>query len=334
MRLPPLLPEMRAVLDRLAEEDAGLDDPTLLPPAEGRALAARSNERWNTDLPDMAAVNTLPTTGADGAPMPLRLLTPPEADRGLILYVHGGGFAFCSGATHERAARLLAIESGVTVATFDYRLAPEAPYPAGLEDCIAIWKQVATGAILPAEIAGGLLAVSGDSAGANLALALMLSELTHGRHVPDMGLLFYGVYGADFETESYRQCAEGPGLTRAKMMRYWDWYAPHATTVRTDPLVTPLSAGDDILIDLPPLYLNAAEIDPLRSDSEALHARLLALGRNDRFRLHRGVVHGFMQMTLSLAAARAAVAEAGSAFREMAGLPRQNTNHKEETTDA
>ncbi|MGF1623508.1 MAG: alpha/beta hydrolase [Alphaproteobacteria bacterium] len=330
---PSLLPEMRLVLDRLAVEDAGLGDPTLLPPAEGRALAARSNQRWNLDLPPLAGARTLSVTRADGDPVPLRLLTPPDAAPGLILFIHGGGWAFCSTATHERAARLLALEAGVAVATFDYRLAPEDPFPAGLDDCIALWRRVAAGGIagIPAR---GPLAISGDSAGANLALALMLHELSHGRRVPDLGLLFYGVYGADFDTPSHRQCADGPGLTRAKMMRYWDWYAPHGAVLRSDPLVAPLCAGDDILADLPPLYLNAAEVDPLRSDSEALHARLRALGRADVFRLHAGVVHGFMQMTSRLAAARAATAEAGAAFRQMTGASNPQMKRMEETSHA
>ena len=337
--LPPsLLPEMRIVLDRLAVEDAELDDPTRLPPAEGRALAARSNARWNVDLPPLASARTLSVTRADGDAVPLRLLTPPDAAPGLILYIHGGGWAFCSTATHERAARLLALAAGVAVATFDYRLAPEYPFPAGLDDCIALWRRIASGGLADVP-ARWPLAISGDSAGANLALALMLYELSHGRRVPDLGLLFYGVYGADFDTPSYRQCADGPGLTRAKMMRYWDWYAPPGTVLRSDPLVAPLCAGDEILVDLPPLYLNAAEADPLRSDSEALHARLRALGRSDPLRVHEGVVHGFMQMTTRLAAARTAIAEAGSAFRTITGATNPNATNPnakrmEETSDA
>lgn len=329
---PSLSDEMRIVLDRLAVEDAEAGDPTLLPPAEGRAMAAQSNRRWNVDLPPLASARTLSVNRADASGAAMQVLTPVDAAPGLILNIHGGGWAFCSAATHERAARLLAVEAGVSVVSFDYRLAPEDPFPAGLDDCIAVWRQLIAGT-LPLGTVTGPIAIAGDSAGANLAVALMLHELSHGRRVPDMGLLFYGVYGADFDTLSYRQCANGPGLTRAKMMRYWDWYAP-AGIVRSDPLVAPICAGDDILFDLPPLYLNAAEIDPLRSENEAFHARLRKLGRTDIFRLHEGVVHGFMQMTTRLAAARAAIAEAGSAYRQFAGQTKQNTKRMEETSDA
>src|SRR5690606_22063255 len=98
--------------------------------------------------------------------------------------------------------------------------------------------------------------------------------------------------------------ADGPGLTRAKMMRYWDWYAP--ADQRDDPRLCAARAPDDALRALPPLYLNAAGLDPLRSDAERFHARLTAAGRSDRLRVWDGVVHGFMQMTAVLPEARAA----------------------------
>jgi acetyl esterase len=308
---------MQEVLDRLAVEDAGLGDPTLLPAAEGRALAARTNRRWNVDQPAMAEVRALDVAARGGRAIRCRLLLPEAAEPGLILFVHGGGFAFCSMATHERAARLLAVEAGVAVLTFDYRLAPEDPFPAGLEDTVAVLRNLASGAEWP--VPRGPLGIGGDSAGANLALAAMLREQRAGRPLPDVGLLFYGVYDADFGRPSYLQSVDGPGLTRDKMRRYWDWYVPDPAR-RADPLAAPLRAEDDALAALPPLYLNAAGIDPLLSESEALHARLQVLGRDDPFTLFPGVVHGFMQMTTVLAAARTATAEAGAAFRKLAGL--------------
>jgi acetyl esterase len=98
-------------------------------------------------------------------------------------------------------------------------------------------------------------------------------------------------------------------------MRYFDWYAP--MTLRDDPLITLLNASDEALSALPPLYLNAAEIDPLCSDTENLAKRLHSLGRKDHVRIYRGVVHGFMQMTSCLSAAREATTEAAFAFRQL-----------------
>jgi acetyl esterase len=92
------------------------------------------------------------------------------------------------------------------------------------------------------------------------------------------------------------------------------------------PQVAPLAAPDAVLASLPPLYLNAAELDPLRSDSERMFHRLSALGRRDEFRLHGGVVHGFMQMTIALEEARLAVADAGAAFRNFTAKSSRNAD--------
>ncbi|MCF3935679.1 alpha/beta hydrolase [Acuticoccus sp. M5D2P5] len=291
---------MMAILLRLAEEDGDLPDPTTLPSAEGRALAARTNVRWNRNLPDMASVRRLALAGLDAAEF-----TPPnDEERGAILYIHGGGWAFCSKETHERCTRALAVAAAAPVVSIDYRLAPEAPFPAGLEDCVAGWDAFA------AAYEGRALAIAGDSAGANLALAVMLNKP---RAMPATGLLFYGVYGADFASPSYTTYRDGPGLTRAKMQRFFDWYVPLAA--RANPLVCPLEASDAALAALPPLLVNAAGIDPLRSDTERLAERLAGLGRADTVLTYEGVVHGFMQMSELLPEAREAIADAGRVFR-------------------
>jgi len=307
MNLPRPSGEMATVLHWLMEEDKGQPDPTLLPSRLGREQAEASNVRWNVDLPEMAQVLNLSGKGPSGD-VPCRVLKPLGTARGTILFIHGGGWSFCSMDSHERCARLLANEAQATVVLCDYRLAPEDAFPAGLDDCRAVWHALLNNVGELSDLQGPY-AISGDSSGANLSLAIMLDS----EKKPDCGLLFYGVYGADFDTPSYNSCADGPGLSRDKMKRYWDWYAPQGE--RKNPLVTPLSASDAALNALPPLYLNAAEIDPLRSDSEQLFARLSGLGRNDQFRIHGGVVHGFMQMTLVLEESRVALADAGSAFR-------------------
>jgi acetyl esterase len=316
---PALAPELAALLELIAVEDGPPIDPTLLSPAEGRALAARSNARWNVELPAMAQVGetTIPADAELGsATCRVRTLVPEIATAGAMLFVHGGGFAFCSPETHERCARLLARACQLPVLMPDYRLAPEHPYPAGLRDVIACLRTIAAE---PGRfgVERGPLLVAGDSAGANLALAAMLHEQRLARALPQGGLLFYGVYGADDETPSHRRFANGPGLTTAKMRRYWDWYLPDEAR-RTEPLAAPLHAADVELRALPPLYLLAAGIDPLLSDTIALSQRLEALGRRDRVTIVPGVVHGFLQMSVSLSAARDAIAAAGAAARRFA----------------
>lgn len=313
--------DMQKILDRLAIEDAGLPDPTLLPAPDGRAQAEAANARWNVNLPPMAATRDVQIAGPAGD-IDCRILTPDGPTRGTILFIHGGGWAYCSMATHERCARVLAQEAQANVVMFDYRLAPEHPFPGGLDDCRAVWTALAQGQGQgqgqgPFADLTGPLAISGDSAGGNLAMALMLDMIQNDGPKPDCGLLFYGVYDADFTSPSYIDCAMGPGLTQEKMRRYWDWYAPQSA--RDMPLVSPLRADDATLRALPPLFLNAAEIDPLRSDSERMFARLSGLGRQDRFHLHGGVVHGFLQMSNALEEARLALRHAGKMFQILTG---------------
>ncbi|MEO1102300.1 MAG: alpha/beta hydrolase [Pseudomonadota bacterium] len=297
--------EMQAALDMLTAEFGELGDGTLMPISEGRAQSARTHAFWNRTMPEVAMVEPIEL----GVGEPGTLFVPHNDEgRGAILYIHGGGWAFCSAATHEGVARSLAVAAGAPVATFDYRLAPEHPFPAGLDDCRTAWAAFRRGMDRPA------LGVAGDSAGANLSLATLLAD---GPAEPAaIALLFYGVFGTDFETPSARTHAEAPGLTTDKMRRFFDWYVP--ADRHRDPLVAPVLASDAALTALPPLFINAAGIDPLRSDSEMLHARLAALGRADEFVIHEGVIHGFMLMGAVLEEARVAMQRAGDAFKRAA----------------
>ena len=303
---------MQSIIDQLIQNNPDAIDPTLLPPEEGREVALLATIMWNTNLPKMARIDPLSLTGAANNMLRARLYTPHEHQDGLIFFIHGGGFAFGDIDSHDRLCRCLAVETGCSLLSVNYRLAPEHPFPAGLNDCIAIFRQLdMIHDAFPWTL--GHTAIAGDSAGANLALALMIHEQQAGRAVPDMGLLFYGVYGTDMNTRSYKEFANGPGLTRDKMSRYLDWYS--APEERGNSLVSMNTASDEVLARLPPLYLNAAEIDPLCSDTQTLHARLIALGRDDKFQLVAGVVHGFMQMTNKLDEACTATADAARAYR-------------------
>ncbi|MDX0665829.1 alpha/beta hydrolase fold domain-containing protein [Sinorhizobium medicae] len=318
--LSRLSPEMAALLLRVAAETGPQVDPTTLPPAEGRSLSEEGNRRWNVGLPEMAAVGEafVEADAAIGsARLRLKILVPPGAGSGAVVFVHGGGFAFCSPESHERCARVLALECGLPVLLPDYRLAPENPYPAGLMDVVATIRN-AFAVSAPFGVAAGPLLLSGDSAGANLALAALLHEAAAGRPRMAGALLFYGTYAGDFRTESYRNLENGPGLTTAKMQRYWRWYVGDRD-VSADPLACPLLASDEALAALPPLHLMAAGVDPLLSDSIALHQRLKQLGRGEALMVVPGVTHGFLQNTLDLAAAREALAKAGAEARRMAG---------------
>ena len=301
----------------VAQEAKDLDNFRVLTAQEARALSARASRCWNIDLPEMAAIDHLSIAGLDGAPaISAELLTPPDAQPGCILFVHGGGWAFSNLETHQRAMRLLALECGTRVLGIDYRLAPEHPYPAPLEDVVAAWRWlVAQSAHDPA--LAGPLAIAGDSAGANLVLGCIMHENELGHPAPHAGLLFYGIFSADLNSPSYVRFATGYGLTRERMGQYFDWYVPATSpeSRRFDPLVNPVAASGAVLAKLPMLYLNAAGLDVLLCDAVAFAEKLKNAGADFEFVLHEGVHHGFMQFSAHLEESRRAFRMAGDFFR-------------------
>jgi len=226
----------------------------------------------------------------------------PEDDR-VVLYLHGGGyiaggFAYARGTGGTMAANL-----GLRTLCFAYRLAPEHPFPAGLEDCLAVAGWLAA--------SGRPWGVSGTSAGANLAIATALAR----RHAPGPGamVLFYGVFGADLDTGSYTAFGDGRyGLSRERMANFFEMYDPPGARTR-DPLITPL-LGD--LAGLPPTWLLAAGLDVLRDDTLAMHERLQAAGVETRLRIEPGCVHGFINRGRIVRAARESLADAAAFLRQ------------------
>ncbi|MFD1882781.1 alpha/beta hydrolase fold domain-containing protein [Paracoccus pacificus] len=313
-----LAPELVAVQAAADAELGPASDLTLLPADQGRARFIENNRWWNRDLPALERVETVIVPASDdlGTPQLSALwLVPPQARPGVVVYVHGGGFAFGSPATHERFASELALASGRAVLSPNYRLSPEFPFPAGLMDVVATLR-AADMLAASARLHPGPVAVAGDSAGANLALAALLYEIAAGRPSPaSAAALFYGVFDADFDSPSYQYFSDGPGLTRGKMQRYWDWYLPDPAA-RADPLASPLRAEPKAMAALPPLFLLAAGIDPLLSDTERLAVRLAEAGRPVDPVVVPGVTHGFLQMTRDLPQAREAAALAGAFLRE------------------
>lgn len=311
-----LLPDLRDLLNRTAGDFLNQPDPTLLPPAEGRALFEKNNQRWNVNLPDMQyAEEIIIATPSQSKPSQVHtlILQPQFKKSGTIIFVHGGGFCFGSSKSHERCARVLAETSGMTVMLPNYRLAPENPFPAGLNDIITVIESVTDGKVIDLE---GPVFVAGDSAGANIALAAMLDAIDHDRVLPQGALLFYGNYAMNFETASYQAFADGPGLTRDRMKRYWHWYSMR-DDISNEPLACPLIVSDEKLKKLPPLYLMAAGVDPLLSDTLSLHARLCRLERDDPLHVVDGVTHGFLQYTNELSAAVQALEDAATALETM-----------------
>lgn len=305
---PRLDPEMRAfnaMMDAAAkrlppirltlpfDEPRALTEALNLPLSEGGPAMAESADRW------------LPVRGRR---IQCRLHRPSAGSRlPVLIYLHGGGWVWNSIDTHDRLMREYAAASGCAVIGPDYALSPEAVFPQALEECAGVLRWVqehgAEWGLDPARIVLG-----GDSAGANLAAGVALLVRDSGVPVPLRGLLLnYGVFGNRLNTPSYREFAEGYGLTRERMDFYWRSYAPRAAD-RLNPLAAPLRAD---LAGLPPCLLQIAELDVLASENHAMAARLRAAGVAVEAEVFPGTVHGFLRAVGHVGAARRAVAQAG-----------------------
>jgi acetyl esterase len=206
--------------------------------------------------------------------------------------LHGGGWVFGDIDTYDGFARQIARRARMRVLSVDYALAPEHPFPAPLEDCIAAVRWAASdGAALGIDPAR--IALAGDSAGANLALAVSLALRDAGAGIVRGAALMYGVYSLDLDTPSAKAYGGGPYfLGTADMKRYWDDYLQKPAD-RQNPLAVPMLAK---LEGLPPLAIAACQFDPLRDDSEKMAARAKAAGVDTELRVWPGMVHGAVSL--------------------------------------
>lgn len=170
-------PDIHRARALMAQAAPGLDV-TKLPAAEGRLLVNQAAMALNDGKPELPHVETIHISGPAGR-IRTRLYQPDGAtNRGAIYYIHGGGWFACDVDTHDRMLRFLAAQSGLSVFAIDYRLSPEHVYPAALEDCQAGWQWL-YGRAPALKIDGKRIAIAGDSAGANLALALSIAARIH-----------------------------------------------------------------------------------------------------------------------------------------------------------
>ncbi|WP_428489666.1 alpha/beta hydrolase [Rhodopila sp.] len=239
----------------------------------------------------------------------------PVTDRVIptLVYFHGGGWVWANVDTHDRMTREYAAAGPVAVVSVDYALSPEAKFPQALEECAAVVRWVrqhgAEWGLDPTRVFAG-----GDSAGGNLALATALLLRDTGGPALAGVLANYPVSDARFDTFSYQEFgAGGFGLNTERMAFYWSVYVPHDID-RLHPLAAPLRAD---LAGLPPVMVLLAELDVLRSEGEALVAKLRAAGVAVETETFAGVVHGFLRATGSVAKARDAVAMAGAWMRRV-----------------
>lgn len=262
----------------------------------------------------IARLENLELEGPAGA-LPVRLYHPqPGTALPAVVFFHGGGWVACSLDSHDNLCRRLAALAGCAVVSVDYRLAPEAVFPAALDDACAALRQVVARAgelgIDPKR-----LAVAGDSAGGNLAAACAQLARDPAHALPRLvhQLLFYPVLDSRRDTPSYTTYAEGYLLSSAMLGWFWDQYVPRAAD-RSDVRASPAHAVN--LAGVAPATLLLAECDPLHDDGVRYAARLGDAGVPVTQRSWDGLFHGFASMTGMLPAADEALAVGAEALKK------------------
>jgi len=300
-------PEIQALLDQVAASGRPpLQDQSV---EQARAFHDRDAAALNGPASPVAAVGDRLVPGPAGE-LPVRVYTPEgEPPFPIVVWFHGGGWVVGSLDTYDPLCRALAAAVPAVVVSVGYRLAPEHPWPAAVEDAYAATLWASRNA---AELGGAQhrLAVAGDSAGGNLAAVVALGARDRGGPAIAFQLLVYPALDAAGDTGSWRDHADGFHLTAAGMRWYWDRYLDGADGTAAD--ASPLRAA--FLGGLPPALVIVAEHDVLRDEGEAYAARLAKAGVAATATRYPGMVHGFLRWRTVTATAGTALAEAAAAL--------------------
>jgi acetyl esterase len=238
-----------------------------------------------------------------GGLVPVRIYWPRvDVHLPVLLYFHGGGWVFGNLSWVDAPCRALANASGAIIVSVDYRLAPEHRYPTAAEDCYSVTKHIADH---PEDFAAdpARIAVSGDSAGGNL--AAVVCQMARDRGGPHISyqLLIYPCVDYLDESPSMKENGEGYFLTVSGMKWFWEQYAS-VDHVR-EPYLSPLQAKT--FADLPPALIISAEYDPLRDQGELYAKRLNEAGVPATVKRFDGMIHGFFHMSGFIEAGREAI---------------------------
>ncbi len=307
--IDPLDAGAQTVLDMVREANRPAFD--TITPGEARELFKAGRKALSPEPMAVAEIRDLTMPGPAGGAIALRLYRGVEAaSLPALVFFHGGGWVIGDIDTHDTMCRHLARAARCAVLSVDYRLAPEAKFPAAVDDCYAATCWAADNAG-PLGIDPARLAVGGDSAGGNLAAVVAL--MARDREAPRLcyQLLIYPAVDAGMNSASITRRGEGYLLTAATMRWFYRQYlaAPgDAEDWRASPLLAPSLAG------VASAYVLTAGYDPLGDEGDAYAERLADAGVAVRLRRYSGQIHGFCQNGKIILAAHGALDEAAAAL--------------------
>lgn len=306
-------PKTRVLLDMIAMLGAPpLSETT---PQQFRAMRARSRDMLNTAWPEPKQYRTFEVAGG-AHPIRARLYDNEDGGaRPTLIYFHGGGFTFGDLDSHDQLCRRLAQSGDLRVISVEYRLAPEAPFPAAVDDAWAALNDIlARNAELGVDVAR--IGVGGDSAGANLATVTARRAALEGAPMIRHQLLFYPVTQSVRSTPSRERLSEGYFLTKESM----DWFDGHylpKSFDRSDPRISPLLAP--VPTALAPALVVTAGFDPLLDEGRDYAEALKKAGVDCRYVEYPDQIHGFVSFCNFSSVAEKAIAEAALAVRMALG---------------
>jgi acetyl esterase len=223
--------------------------------------------------------------------IPIRIYTSSDLPSPLLIYVHGGGWSLGSLNTHDTLCRNLSKTAGCTIVSVDYRLAPEHPHPAALEDVQLVynWCQKKTQEL---NIIPNKIAIGGDSSGGNIAAAFTATCVEQNMPPPNFQLLLYPTLDLSLTQQSMIDLGTGHFLTKNEMEYYRTNYASNIDV--NDWKVSPIHYTE--FHQLPPAIILTAECDPLRDDGKLYAEKLKAAGVFTEYNQIPGMIHSFLQM--------------------------------------
>lgn len=250
----------------------------------------------------------------------------PSAGWPTLLYAHGGGWYLGDLDSHDFITAALCASLSAVVIAIDYRLAPEHPFPAALDDCLVVWQAVQAQAS-QLHLARHRIAVLGDSAGGNLMAALCLRLRDRGGSQPCGQVLLYPALSHHGDYPSYRQHAHAPLLSRGDMQASLQHYLA-TDTKATDDQAGPAEAAS--LANLPPAFIAVAEYDPLCDEGMQYAARIQAEGGQARLYLGRQLVHGCLRARASCPEVEDLYQAMLAELRDMLARPASTQQSKQE----
>lgn len=281
-----LHPQLRAMLDKMAHYP-----PMHTVPLERLRETATVRFAGRVARVDVARIDDIMTPGASGD-ITIRLYHPePGQLLPLIVFFHGGNFVMCDLDTYDPLCRRLSATSRCVVASVAYSLAPEHPFPAAPDDCLAATRWLA----LNARRFGAdptHMALAGDSAGGNLAAVTSIALRDAGQDIVRAQLLIYPMTDApNPSVASFLENGSGFGLDIESMQRFWPLYYP-SRLKSVNPRAAPLRESS--LAGLPPAYVITAQYDALRDEGEAYAERLKQAGVPTLLVRYSDMNHGFL----------------------------------------